>query len=191
MTEFRMIVGATLLVLLMACASSPGKKNAEDIPYPNPQSPEWVSAPRIQDGMATTVCAEDNAPRSILQRKTAVLARAALAEQLRSNVDSLSKVQTKQAESEGGSSWSTEVADAISQAASETLRNSRVARNDYVISRGKTEFCTMVVIEKATFTELKADIAKATGASPEDMDTLWQSFLRTGRQLDMEEQLNN
>lgn len=190
MTEFRMILGATLLVLLMACASSPGRKTAGDIPYPDAQSPEWVAEPQIRDGMVATECADDNAPMSILKRKTSVLARAALAEQLRVGVDSLSKEQSKLAASEGGAGWSEESLTAINQAASETLRNSRIARSDYVTTRGKTRYCTMIVIEKETVEDLKAEVSKATNASPEDMATLWQSFLRTGKQLDMEEQLN-
>jgi hypothetical protein len=161
MNEFRMILGASMLVLLMACASSQGRKTAKDIPYPDAQSPEWIGEPKIKGGMAATECAEDNAPRSILKRKTSVMARATLTEELRAGVDSLARAQTKQAESDGGSSWSKEFLDGVNQAASETLVNSRVARSDYVTTRGKTEYCTMVVIEKETFAQLKADIARA------------------------------
>ncbi len=192
MTQHRSILAfAGVLLLVAGCASSGGRKSAEDMPYPDRQSPEWIGAPHIEGGLAATECVDDTAPMSILKRKATSLARAALAEELRLSAESLIKTQQESAVSEGGATWSEESQTAIKQMSTETLRNSRIARADYATIRGKSQYCVMVVIDRTTADELRDDIFRTTGqqVDPDDRATLWQAFLRTGKELDLEKEM--
>ncbi len=127
MNAARIALTGTIL-LLVACASGPDRKSTDDIPYPDPQSPEWVGAVQLEGGMAATECVDDNAPRSItLGRKASALARAKLAEEFQSLGGQSHQGAERPRLERRGVAWSENTQTAVHQLASESLSNSRVA----------------------------------------------------------------
>jgi len=172
------LVASSIVILAVGCASTGAPE--KDIPYPDPVSPEWVSNPYVEGGMASTECVEANAPMSIIKGQAASLARATLTSELKASLEDLKVNYQNRTQTTEDSGFSQNYDRVTRDLATQTLVGSRTARADYVTIADQKQYCVMVVIDEkhATVMRDKLFAQAKMDVSPDDEAQLWEAFLR-------------
>lgn len=178
---------------LAACASNPPRPAAQQ-----PNIPDWVLTPVIENGIADTQCviAHPGFNMSILKTKTTALARAELAKQINVKVKAMDKSFQHLTETANGPSQGSPFESVFKQIANQTMSGSRVIKQNYVNlpPDNKSNYCVMVGLSpeqsKAMFEQLVQQ-SNTTNLSPRNEAVLYERFLAEKAQKKLEDFAGN
>ncbi|MGO3295656.1 MAG: hypothetical protein ACTILN_08300 [Marinobacter sp.] len=145
-SKVKLVIAVMAAGLVTGCASNQGPEQ----PTSNSGLPSWVITPSSVVGegaLASTECVPDNASMSILKAKSVALARAALAQQIGVNVQSMDKTYQTLTEN-GDESGSGSTFESVSKQVTNQMLNGAIPqRMDYLTGPSdKALFCSMVVL---------------------------------------------
>lgn len=162
------VIAATLLVL-GGCARNSSQVEA-DPGYEVLPSPEWVSSPKVDDGLAATGCVPASNNRALDSNRADNQARQQLASNFSIMVEAMGIeygriVNTTE---EGHEPRAGGVFEQVSrQLTSAELVGSYRVRGDYIDQGRGLEYCSKMAIRASTLGDILALNADAVGAEPE------------------------
>ena len=176
MMQFKYAISSIALVafVLGGCASKPEKEETHSIP-------DWVTKPMVEGGLAATECVKWTDNYSLDKSEAVANARAALAQQIGTQVKAMDKTFERRVKTESGTVTGGTFESGSKQVADEFLRGTRATKVEMVTMPGGTKnLCSMVTLDPTTTKKLFNEILKQSEQedqlSAKDEEVLYEEF---------------
>lgn len=185
-TKLNGVIGLAVIAVVAGCASKPEVSSL----------PEWVSMPAKQaqvGALATTECVQDNAGMSILKSKATALARADIAKQIQTKVQSLDKVYQSLSENGGVSGSGSTFESVTKQVTDQMLQGAIPEKVEYItIREDERQLCVMVVLSPEKNKKIFDSLLQASDRqlSPDNEALMYQEWRAKKAQEELESTLN-
>lgn len=156
--------------LLSGCAGKPAEAPAS--------LPDWVMAPMVVGGIASTGCARDSGNFNLDRAQATASARASLTKEIGVKVQAMDK-EFQRSSSGGGQAETGSTFESVSrQVANEYIVGSRPAKVEFIEINGQRNLCVMVAMQpeatKGLFEGILAQSQRKL--SPQHEEILYEEF---------------
>lgn len=166
---------AVVVSVLCACGSVPDKRDTSI----QSNLPKWVTDPVVVGGFADTQCVANNADESILKAKATTLARAAIAQQIETQVKAIDKAYADLVDVASESTSSGTFESVFNQLVKHNINSSRTTQSDYIdFPDGSSQLCIMVSLSPESTQALYNELVdkSAVKLSQQNESALFQVF---------------
>lgn len=171
--------------LTMAACSSTGSFQSD--------IPEWVLAPQIENGIASTECVESSNNFTVDRNMATSLARASLVQQIRLKVQVMDKTYNERIDASGQSVTGSTFSSVSRQVANMSIQGAEMTKSDIVEINGQPNVCVQVALNPERTTMLLQEVVAKSGRelSIDDESVLYQEFKAYKAQQELEQALKD
>lgn len=167
-------LSAVSIALLSGCASTPVDKANSS----SGSLPDWVMAPMVDGGIASTSCVRDTGNFSLDRAQATANARASLTKEIGVKVQAMDKEYMRNSTGGGQSEQGGTFESVSRQVANEFIVGSRPAKVDYVNINDQRNLCVMVAMQPEATKGLFESIMRQSKRklSPQNEEILLEEF---------------
>ena len=161
---------ALTAAVLTGCGTKPAETSAS--------LPDWVMAPMVDGGIASTSCVRDTGNFSLDRAQATASARASLTKEIGIKVQAMDK-EYQRSSTGGGQDETGSTFESVSrQVANEYIVGSRPAKVDFVNINGQRNLCVMVAMQPEATKGLFDSIMRQSKRklSPQNEEILYEEF---------------
>tara|TARA_B100001105_G_C22371520_1_gene435288 strand:+ start:254 stop:817 length:564 start_codon:yes stop_codon:yes gene_type:complete len=172
-----------LIALTMAACSSTGSSQSG--------IPEWVLAPQVENGIASTECVESSNNFTVDRNMATSLARASLVQQINLKVQVMDKTYIERVDASGDSVTGGAFSSVSRQIANLSIQGAEMTKSDIVKIGEVPNVCVQVALNPERTQMLLDEIVAQSGRELEmdDQKVLYQEFKAYKAQQELEQAL--